>query len=162
MAFLELIGVAGSILKKVVGKLAPAKEIVESLVDGSPEKLALRAELARIENEIEAAAIEADKAVAIATLEAEKERTLANRDRAIAETKSDDAYTRRWRPTLGYLLAAGLAFNLIVFPILVLRNPGVAIPDPDSTLLGIAASLLGVKVVARSWEKRARFNGNGK
>lgn len=160
MAILDLLGVGLALGKKLVSKLGPAKEIVESLTDGSPEKLALKAELARIELEIETAALEADKVVALASLDAEKALAQANADRAIAEIQSDDAYTRRWRPTLGYLLAAGLAFNLVAIPLLALTNVGVDLPPPDDTLLGITASLLGVKVIARSWEKRAKTLAN--
>lgn len=155
----ELVGVGAKVAGKLIGKIGPVREIVDSLTD-SPEKLALKVELAKLLNAIELAGIEADKEVAVATLSAEQALDRANADRAIAEVQQDDLYTKRWRPTLGYALGIGLVFNLIVFPFFVVFDPGITPPTPDPTLVGICASLLGVKVVARTFEKRARIGGS--
>jgi len=96
-------------------------------------------------------------------LEAQRDEIEAARDEAMAqiqgqnvraETQSEDAYVRRARPTFLYVMILGIAFSIIVFPILnLVTHQGlqmVAIPEAYLELFGVA--FLGY-TGARTWEK---------
>ena len=71
-----------------------------------------------------------------------------------AETQSEDAYVRRARPTFLYVMIIGVAFSIIVFPVLNLATHRglqmVEIPQAYLELFGV--SFLGY-TGARTWEK---------
>lgn len=71
-----------------------------------------------------------------------------------AETQSEDAYVRRARPTFLYVMIVGIAFSIIIFPLLnLLTHRGlqmVEIPEAYLELFGV--SFLGY-TGARTWEK---------
>lgn len=71
-----------------------------------------------------------------------------------AETQSEDAYVRRARPTFLYVMILGIAFSIVIFPILnLVAHKGllvVQIPDAYLDLFGVA--FLGY-TGARTWEK---------
>jgi hypothetical protein len=65
-----------------------------------------------------------------------------------AETTSDDNYTRRMRPTFGYMICAILACNYILFPTFG-KSPLLL---PDALLWLFGSYMLGY-TSARTWEK---------
>jgi hypothetical protein len=71
-----------------------------------------------------------------------------------AETQSEDAYVRRARPTFLYVMIVGIAFSIIIFPLLnLVTHRGlqmVEIPEAYLELFGV--SFLGY-TGARTWEK---------
>ncbi|HEV2425874.1 MAG TPA: 3TM-type holin [Terriglobia bacterium] len=103
-------------------------------------------------------------------LEVQREQIEAARDEALAEiqgqniraeTQSEDAYVRRARPTFLYVMILGMAFSLVVFPILNLVTNKtllvVQIPDAYLELFGVA--FLGY-TGARTWEKTRGTTGD--
>jgi Holin of 3TMs, for gene-transfer release len=96
-------------------------------------------------------------------LEAQRDEIEAARDEALAglqsknitaETQSEDAFVRRARPSFLYVMITGIAFSIIVFPILNLlvhkSLQMVEIPSAYLDLFGVA--FLGY-TGARTWEK---------
>ena len=71
-----------------------------------------------------------------------------------AETTSGDPYVRRARPTFLYVMILGVAFSIIIFPILnLIAHKGlVMVPIPDAYLQLFGVSFLGY-TGARTWEK---------
>lgn len=66
----------------------------------------------------------------LAELDAVKQMALAQLDVNKVEAASSDPYTSRWRPTIGYVLAAALTFQYLLNPLIVW---GAAIWAPDVT-----------------------------
>lgn len=96
-------------------------------------------------------------------LEVQRDQIEAARDEALAgiqgqniraETESGDAFVRRARPTFLYVMILGIAFSIVIFPILnLVTHKGllvVQIPDAYLDLFGVA--FLGY-TGARTWEK---------
>jgi Holin of 3TMs, for gene-transfer release len=96
-------------------------------------------------------------------LEVQRDQIEAARDEALAdlqsknitaETQSEDAFVRRARPSFLYVMIVGIAFSIIVFPILnLVTHKGlqmVEIPSAYLDLFGV--SFLGY-TGARTWEK---------
>jgi len=103
-------------------------------------------------------------------LAAQRDQIEAARDEALAElqsknitaeTQSEDAYVRRARPTFLYVMIVGIAFSIIVFPILNLATHRglqmVEIPEGYLELFGV--SFLGY-TGARTWEKTRGTTGD--
>jgi len=90
------------------------------------------------------------------TIEAAQQEALAEiqSKNITAETQSEDPYVRRARPTFLYVMIVGIAFSIIIFPILnLLTHKGlqmVEIPEAYLELFGV--SFLGY-TGARTWEK---------
>jgi hypothetical protein len=100
---------------------------------------------------------------ATAALDLQRESIQAARDQALAqiqstnitaETKSEDAYVRRARPTFLYVIILGIAYSMLVAPVVnVLVHQGfrpMEIPSAYLELFGVA--FLGY-TGARTWEK---------
>lgn len=75
------------------------------------------------------------------------------------EAASVDKYTSRWRPTVGYICCAALAWNFLFHPWLVWAlaiwgKPGFTPPPltPADMLYGLLFGMLGIGGM-RSWEK---------
>lgn len=96
-------------------------------------------------------------------LEVQRDQIEAARDEALAglqsknitaETQSDDPFVRRARPSFLYVMITGIAFSIIIFPILnLIAHKGlqmVEIPSAYLELFGVA--FLGY-TGARTWEK---------
>lgn len=74
-----------------------------------------------------------------------------------AEASSGSAYAAGWRPTVGYICAAALGYNFILYPLL---NWGVAVWEPSfkppplfaDNLMELILGMLGLGSM-RSWEK---------
>jgi len=98
---------------------------------------------------------------AMASLEtAEARAALAEINATIrAETQAGDAYTRRWRPTLGYIVAIAWGAQMLGASYVI-----VAYPETAAAVLGalaqlfpmwsVALGVLGVAVIKRSDDKR--------
>ncbi|MCK5295496.1 MAG: ribokinase [Alphaproteobacteria bacterium] len=75
-----------------------------------------------------------------------------------AETRSDDAFVRRWRPTFGYAVAIAWVATMGAASYSVIATPDKA-PAIISALVntapiwGVALGVLGVSVVKRSHDK---------
>jgi hypothetical protein len=133
------------IFKGLVGG-DPVKSIGD-LVDQfhmSPEQKA-QLGLAQDQLETQRDQIEAAQAEALASVQS------AN---ITAETKSEDAYVRRARPTFLYVMIIGIAFSIIVFPFvnLIAHRGLVMVPIPDAYLELFGVGFLGY-TGARTWEK---------
>ena len=96
-------------------------------------------------------------------LEVRRDENEAGRDEALAqiqsqnitaETKSDDPYVRRARPTFLYVIIAAMAYSLIVAPVInaCLHKGLVPMQIPDSYLELFGFAFLGY-TGARTWEK---------
>jgi hypothetical protein len=96
-------------------------------------------------------------------LEVQRDEIEAARDEALAsvqgqniraETQSEDHYVSRARPTFLYVMIAGIAFSIVIFPLLnLVTHKGlqmVEIPSAYLDLFGVA--FLGY-TGARTWEK---------
>jgi len=142
-------GLFDSVAGLVSGIFKPAADLVDSIHTSDGEKLHLKAELLRVEQSLVGKIVEAE------TRLVESQHKLQT-----AEVQQDDPVTKRWRPFIGYGLGAAIILNLALPPVLIVFKPGYAPPTMDPVLLGIAASLLGVGKLARSWEKVKKI-GNG-
>lgn len=79
----------------------------------------------------------------------ELQQTLAQLEINKAEAASGNAYASGWRPTVGYICAIGLAYNFILYPILIwyaaAYKPGF-VPPPlvDNGLMELIFGMLGI------------------
>lgn len=81
------------------------------------------------------------------------------------ETKSEDKYVRRWRPTFGYavalswlLMMLSVAYSIIMTPE---KAPSIITTLVNcSTLWTVALGVLGVSVVKRSQDKKITNRNN--
>jgi len=89
-------------------------------------------------------------------IEAAREEALAQiqSQNITAETKSEDPYVRRARPTFLYVVIAAMAYSLIVAPTInaCLHKGLVAMQIPDAYLELFGVAFLGY-TGARTWEK---------
>ncbi len=73
-----------------------------------------------------------------------------------AEAKSEDKFASRWRPSVGWICAFGLAYTFIVQPLLVWAslNWKIAVPPLLNTdsLMTLLFGMLGLGA-QRSWDK---------
>ena len=110
----------------------------------SPEQKAQLQQAAQ-ELEVQRDQIEAARDEALATLQSKN---------IMAESTSEDTFVRRARPSFLYVMIIGIAFSIIVFPILNLiihkSLQMVQIPGAYLDLFGV--SFLGY-TGARTWEK---------
>lgn len=95
----------------------------------------------------------------LAELNAMVELTKAQTDTNIAEANSGGRFKGGWRPMIGYVCAASLAYNYIGYPMLLWATaiwwPGHSIPPSpvDDHMWELIMGMLGLGF-ARSWEKR--------
>lgn len=76
-----------------------------------------------------------------------------------AETQANDAFTRRWRPTLGYVVAFAWGAQMTAASYVVVAHPetAAAVLTALSALFpmwSVALGVLGVAVIKRSDDKR--------
>lgn len=78
-----------------------------------------------------------------------------------AEAQSDGIYKGGWRPAIGYVCAVALAYQYIIYPLLVFvmhyAFPGMNPPPPmvDDTMWELVFGILGLGAM-RSWDKRKK------
>ncbi len=75
-----------------------------------------------------------------------------------AETRAEDAYVRRWRPTFGYAVTAAWALQMAAIAWAVVAHPPdapaiLAAAASLSAMWGVALAVLGVAVHERSRDK---------
>lgn len=91
------------------------------------------------------AALDADVKVALAQAETNK-----------VEAASGDKYASRWRPTIGYICAAGLAYNFLIYPMLTWATvfyPDIKVPPLlADNLMELVVGMLGLAGF-RTYEK---------
>lgn len=76
-----------------------------------------------------------------------------------AEYATDDNYTRRWRPTMGYGVTIAWFMQMMAISLLILTQPDKVVTVINAlvgltTLWGVALTILGVAVVKRSEDKQ--------
>lgn len=95
----------------------------------------------------------------LAELTAIVDMSKAQTDVNVAEANSSDKFRGGWRPAIGYVCALSLAYNYIVYPMLLWGTsiwwPGHTIPPSpvDDHMWELIMGMLGLGF-ARSWEKR--------
>lgn len=78
-----------------------------------------------------------------------------------AEATSEGMYKGGWRPAIGYVCAAALAYHYIVYPILVFAmlyiDPNIKVPASvmDDSMWELMFGMLGLGAM-RSWEKKKK------
>ena len=86
----------------------------------------------------------------LAEMQAVKELNLAQIEVNKLEAASADPYTSRWRPTIGYVLCAALAFQYLINPLIVwyaaIWQPGITPPNIglDDNLWELMFGVLGL------------------
>lgn len=104
------------------------------------------------------AAAEKAKLEAFALAQSQEfQQTLAQIEVNKAEAASGSAYAAGWRPTVGYICAAGLGYNFIVYPLLcwTIAFFGWDVTPPDlisNNLMELITGMLGLGAM-RSYEK---------
>lgn len=97
----------------------------------------------------------------LASLSAMVELTKAQTETNTAEANSGDKFRGGWRPAIGYVCAASLAYNYIGYPVLLWATavwwPHMTIPPSpvDDHMWELIMGMLGLGF-ARSWEKRKK------
>ena len=133
MSILALIPVLGQVLDK----LFPDKDAAD----------AAKLKLIELTQSGELAKLESVTELAKGQLEVNK-----------AEASSDGAYKGGWRPAIGYVCATALAYNYVVYPILVFTMsyamPDIEVPqvNVDENLWELITGMLGLGAM-RTWEK---------
>ena len=133
MSILALIPV----LSQVLDKVFPDKEAAD----------AAKLKLLEMQQTGELAGLSA--AVELAKVQTEVNKT---------EAGSDGAYKGGWRPAIGYVCAIALAYNYVLYPLLVFilayTMPEVKVPASviDDNLWELIMGMLGLGAM-RSWEK---------
>ncbi len=98
--------------------------------------------------------------VVIAQLEAETRQLEAINATMRAEYSSDDTYTKRWRPTMGYLVSIAWFMQMMAVTIVIVMKPGEAVAvinalASTTAIWSVALTILGVAIVKRSEDKQA-------
>lgn len=151
--------VGGMVAKKIAGALGTEEtpEAIEQYLKENPKAM-LEARMAELET---------DRDIAVAAFEARTKQLEIINETMRAETNSDDAYVRRWRPTYGYMVAISWFIQMTGFTILFVYM-GIKQPSElakviqqlalfGGTLMSlwtVALAVLGVSVHERSKEKR--------
>lgn len=133
LAFLPLVG-------DILDKMFPDKTAAE----------AAKVRLMELAQNGELANLNANVTLATGQLEVNK-----------VEANSEGWYKGGWRPAIGYVCATALAYNYVLYPILVFimsyAMPGVTVPEVsvDENLWELITGMLGLGVM-RTWEKIKR------
>ena len=92
----------------------------------------------------------------LAALDADVKIALGQIDVNKAEAASGDKYASRWRPTIGYICAAGLAYNFLLYPLLTWLTvfyPNINVPPLlANNLMELVVAMLGLAGF-RTYEK---------
>lgn len=96
--------------------------------------------------------------VIIAKLQSDTARLVAINTTMVAESKSNDKFVRRWRPTFGYMIALTWLIQMAALGIVMVNTPADAPAVINSMaslsfMWGIALSVLGINVSKRSQDK---------
>ena len=141
-----------------------AAKLVASEIGGdpqSPDELARRLESADAASIARLKALEERNRHELERLVIENETarmTEINRTMRV-ESRSNDPYVRRWRPTLGYIFAIEMAllFGGLFYVVVFRTDKAIEIITAAANLgwiIGVQAAVLGVSVVQRSNDKK--------
>lgn len=120
--------------------------IIDKIIPDPEQKAKYQFDLLKLQQEGQFKELEATTQLAIGQIETNK-----------AEAASNDPYSSRWRPTIGYICAIGLAYNYLIYPLLVwiaayykpdFRPP----PLVDDGLMELVLGMLGLAGL-RTFEK---------
>lgn len=151
-------GVAGAMVSAVLGVDNEPESITKGLENASPETIA---ELKRIELENKTELTKLGLQVQIAEAEADAKSIGHVNATMQVETKSEDAWTRRWRPFWGY--SSAIAFFIVCMALgwaLVIEGNDVVIKNLGSIVTSIAmlfsipGAILGVSAWHRGVKQR--------
>lgn len=127
-----------------------------------PDKVKQAAERAEAEQRVREWALEAEQYMTEKLQVSDSNQIEVNK----IEAASDDKFKSRWRPAAGWVCVAGLAYQLLLWPLLswttglmvAFSEPGTVIPAPPQldgpTLMSLISGLLGLTVY-RSYEKKS-------
>ena len=90
-------------------------------------------------------------------LEVDLQLALAQSQTNQAEAGSGSAYAAGWRPTVGYICAAGLAYQYLARPLLIGLGHYDALPELDGSLFELIGGMLGLAGL-RTFEKIKKAN----
>lgn len=141
---------AGAVAEKVI---ETAKQITGQV---DP---AAAAEAIRANGELQVKLQESLAPVLIAAYEAETRQLETVNETMRRELASEDKYVKRWRPTLGYVVTLTWGLQMGALSIVIVMEPASAVAiitamGSLSVMWGIALSILGVSVNARSKDKQ--------
>lgn len=141
---------AGDVADKVIGVAKQVTGIANP--QQSLEKLRTQAEL-------QVKLQQAMNPVIVAQYEAEARELESINATIRAESRSKDAFVRRWRPYFGYVLATTWGMQMTALSILIVQNPTAAPAVIGamaglSAMWGIALAVLGVSIHKRSQDKQ--------
>ena len=143
-------GAAGRLVASALG-VAETPDAVREALARDPEALA----------KIQAMEQEHIRELRRMSLEAETARLAEVNKTMRAETGSEDAYVRRWRPTFGYAVALAWTVQMGGLTWAVVMTPEFAAEILNaitnmSVIWGVALSVLGINVAKRSQDKAVR------
>lgn len=132
-------------------------EVAKAVTGIADPQQAIEAVRANAEHQAELARALAP--VLIAEYEAETRRLEAVNATMRGEATSGDAYTRRWRPTLGYVVTAAWGLQMAATSWLIVSQPEkatavIAALAGLSVMWSVALGVLGVGVQARTRDKQ--------
>lgn len=153
-------GPAGGAVGGMVASALGVEEKPEAVAEELKNNPEARAKLEKLENEH---AREMRRMV----LAAETNRLESINKTMRAEAQANDAYVRRWRPTFGYLCALTWAAQAGAVAWVIVSSPAEAATTIESIssltpMWGIALSILGINVSARSRDKRVAAGQDGR
>lgn len=149
-------GAAGTLIASVLG-VEDSPEEVHKAIQADPQALA----------KLQAAEREHERELRRMVIEAETTRLTEINKTMRAEASAQDGYVRRWRPTFGYMVAltwliqsAAIAWAMVSEPsnAAALINAVTAL----TPMWGIALSILGINISARSRDKRTSAGQDGR
>lgn len=150
-------GVAGAMVAAVLGVDNEPEAITKGLENASPETIA---ELKRVQFENKTELAKIGFKVQIAEAEA-AEKSIGHVNQTMqVETKSEDAWTRRWRPFWGYVSAVAFFLTCMAIGWSVLSGDAVVIKELGSIVMAITAlfaipgAILGVSAWHRGVKQR--------
>lgn len=149
-------GAVGTLIASALGT-DDTPEAVASAIQADPEALVkLKALEREHERELKRMVIEAETARL-----AEINKTMR------AEASAQDGYVRRWRPTFGYMVAITWLVQSVAIAWAMVGAPENAADLINAVtaltpMWGIALSILGINITARSRDKRASAGQDGR
>lgn len=130
--------------------LSQAAEKVLSFIPDPEQRAKAQMDILALQDSAEARAL-------TAAVELSKQQSDIN----ASDSKSDDPYTRRWRPTVGYIIAGILAFQYLVNPLLlwVAAFSGSQITPPAIAMDGVMWELITGMLGLAGWRTLDKIKG---
>lgn len=149
-------GAVGTLIASALGT-DDTPEAVASAIQADPEALVKLKALER----------EHERELKQMVLEAETARLAEINKTMRAEANAQDGYVRRWRPTFGYMVAITWLVQSVAIAWAMVGAPENAADLINAVtaltpMWGIALSILGINITARSRDKRASAGQDGR